>query len=134
MEIKQQLRLSQSLVMTPQLQQAIRLLQLSRLELVDEVRKELDNNPVLSDEEPAERLRNTPGEVRTISEHGGGVEDREYPRPEVKATEKATREKTARSSKHRRLRVAAASKTCHRSSRTSPSPAISKITCCGNCR
>ena len=31
MEIKQQLRLSQSLVMTPQLQQAIRLLQLSRL-------------------------------------------------------------------------------------------------------
>jgi len=92
MEIKQQLRLSQSLVMTPQLQQAIRLLQLSRLELVDEVRKELDNNPVLSDEEPAERLRNSPGEVRTITEHGGGVEDREYQRPEAKATEKATRE------------------------------------------
>jgi RNA polymerase sigma-54 factor len=51
MEIKQQLRLSQQLVMTPQLQQAIRLLQLSRLELIDEVRKELDNNPVLSEEE-----------------------------------------------------------------------------------
>jgi RNA polymerase sigma-54 factor len=51
MEIKQQLRLTQQLVMTPQLQQAIRLLQLSRLELVDEVRKELDNNPVLSEEE-----------------------------------------------------------------------------------
>lgn len=92
MEIKQQLRLSQSLVMTPQLQQAIRLLQLSRLELVDEVRKELDNNPVLSDEEPAERLRNSPGEVRTISEHGGGIDVPEYQRPEVKATEKATRE------------------------------------------
>ncbi|HEY3234439.1 MAG TPA: RNA polymerase factor sigma-54 [Polyangiaceae bacterium] len=52
MEIKQQLRLSQQLVMTPQLQQAIRLLQLSRMELVEEMRKELDNNPVLSDEEP----------------------------------------------------------------------------------
>src|SRR5277367_6435531 len=51
MEIKQQLRLSQQLVMTPQLQQAIRLLQLSRLELIDEIRKELDANPVLSDEE-----------------------------------------------------------------------------------
>ena len=51
MEIKQQLKMSQQLVMTPQLQQAIKLLQLSRLELVDEVRKELDNNPVLSDEE-----------------------------------------------------------------------------------
>jgi RNA polymerase sigma-54 factor len=92
MEIKQQLRLSQQLVMTPQLQQAIRLLQLSRLELVDEVRKELDNNPVLSDEEPVERTRNTPGEVRTITEHGGGVEDREYTGTEAKATEKATRE------------------------------------------
>src|SRR6185503_14483401 len=56
MEIKQQLRLSQQLVMTPQLQQAIRLLQLSRLELIDEVRKELDNNPVLSDEEPEPRV------------------------------------------------------------------------------
>ncbi len=51
MEIKQQLRLSQQLVMTPQLQQAIKLLQLSRLELIDEVRKELDNNPVLADED-----------------------------------------------------------------------------------
>jgi len=50
MELKQQLRLTQQLVMTPQLQQAIRLLQLSRLELVEEVRKELDDNPVLSDE------------------------------------------------------------------------------------
>jgi RNA polymerase sigma-54 factor len=52
MDLKQHLRLSQQLVMTPQLQQAIKLLQLSRLELIDEVRKELDNNPVLSDEEP----------------------------------------------------------------------------------
>ena len=51
MEIKQQLRLSQQLVMTPQLQQAIKLLQLSHLELIDEIRKELDGNPVLSDED-----------------------------------------------------------------------------------
>ncbi len=51
MEIKQTISLRQQLVMTPQLQQAIRLLQLSRLELVDEVRKELDNNPVLSEED-----------------------------------------------------------------------------------
>src|SRR5512142_2347698 len=54
MELKQHaaLRLEQRLVMTPQLQQAIKLLQLSRLELIDEVRKELDNNPVLSEEDP----------------------------------------------------------------------------------
>jgi RNA polymerase sigma-54 factor len=57
MEIKQQLRLSQQLVMTPQLQQAIRLLQLSRLELIDEIRKELDANPVLADDETDPRAR-----------------------------------------------------------------------------
>jgi len=50
MEMRLQARLSQQLVMTPQLVQAIRLLQLSRLELVDEVRKELDGNPVLADD------------------------------------------------------------------------------------
>src|SRR5215831_9561294 len=57
MEIKQQIKLSQQLVMTPQLQQAIRLLQLSRLELIDEIRKELDGNPVLADEEVDPRAR-----------------------------------------------------------------------------
>ena len=57
MEIKQQLKLSQQLVMTPQLQQAIRLLQLSRLELIDEIRKELDANPVLADDEIDPRAR-----------------------------------------------------------------------------
>jgi RNA polymerase sigma-54 factor len=58
MEMKLQVRLSQQLVMTPQLVQAIRLLQLSRMELVEEVRKELDGNPVLADEnieQPDER-------------------------------------------------------------------------------
>jgi len=50
MEIKQQLKLSQHLVMTPQLQQAIRLLQLNQIELRDEISHELENNPVLADE------------------------------------------------------------------------------------
>ena len=49
MEIKQHLKLSQQLVMTPQLQQAIKLLQLSRIELADVVREELLENPVLED-------------------------------------------------------------------------------------
>ena len=50
MEIKQQLRLSQQLVMTPQLQQAIKLLQMSRLEVADLVRDEMMENPVLEDQ------------------------------------------------------------------------------------
>ncbi|NNE19458.1 MAG: hypothetical protein HKN10_13360, partial [Myxococcales bacterium] len=35
MELKQQLKLSQQLIMTPQLQQAIKLLQMSRMELTE---------------------------------------------------------------------------------------------------
>jgi RNA polymerase sigma-54 factor len=46
-ELKQELRLTQSLVMTPQLQLAIRLLQLSRLELVDMIKEEVQANPLL---------------------------------------------------------------------------------------
>jgi RNA polymerase sigma-54 factor len=49
LEIRQQLKLSQQLVMTPQLQQAIKLLQLSRMELLDVVRTELEENPVLEE-------------------------------------------------------------------------------------
>ena len=40
------LRQSQSLVMTPQLQQAIKLLQLSNLELADYVEREIEQNPL----------------------------------------------------------------------------------------
>jgi RNA polymerase sigma-54 factor len=79
MEIKQQLKLAQQLVMTPQLQQAIRLLQLSRMELIDEIRKELDANPVLSDDEidPQRRNRNDAAvDLGTASELGEARIDR----------------------------------------------------------
>lgn len=46
-QLKQSLNLSQQLVMTPQLQQAIKLLQLSRLELADTICQELEENPTL---------------------------------------------------------------------------------------
>ncbi len=49
LELRQQLKLSQQLVMTPQLQQSIRLLQLSRLDLVETVRKQLMENPFLEE-------------------------------------------------------------------------------------
>ncbi len=42
-----QLRMGQSLTMTPQLQQAIRLLQLSTLDLQNEIQEALDSNPML---------------------------------------------------------------------------------------
>jgi RNA polymerase sigma-54 factor len=46
-----QLRLGQQLTMTPQLQQAIRLLQLSTLELQTEIQEALESNPMLEVEE-----------------------------------------------------------------------------------
>jgi len=71
LELKQSLRMSQQLVMTPQLQQAIKLLQLSRLELVDLIRTEMEQNPLL--EEPNEgseaELNEAPAEqISTLNE------------------------------------------------------------------
>jgi RNA polymerase sigma-54 factor len=65
MEIKQHLKLSQQLVMTPQLQQAIKLLQLSRMELVDMIREEMLENPVLEDsvESSSEQEKTAPLEL-----------------------------------------------------------------------
>src|SRR6478752_9477329 len=57
MEMRQELKLSQQLVMTPQLQQAIRLLQLSRMELADRVHEEMLENPILDDEMDLENER-----------------------------------------------------------------------------
>ncbi len=55
LELRQQLKLSQQLIMTPQLQMAIKLLQLSRLELMDTVTQELEENPALEEiTEPAD--------------------------------------------------------------------------------
>ena len=51
LELKHSLKLSQQLVMTPQLQQAIKLLQLSRLELAETIDQELMENPLLEKEE-----------------------------------------------------------------------------------
>ena len=58
-----QLRLGQQLTMTPQLQQAIRLLQLSSLELQTEIQATLESNPMLeTDEEAAENESGPPEE------------------------------------------------------------------------
>src|SRR5215470_18052112 len=51
---KLELRQTHSLVMTPQLQQAIKLLQLSNLELASFVEAELERNPLLEQAESEE--------------------------------------------------------------------------------
>lgn len=49
MEMKQSLRMTQSLVMTPQLQMAIKLLQLNQLEMVEAIQAEMLENPMLEE-------------------------------------------------------------------------------------
>ncbi|GLT18359.1 RNA polymerase sigma-54 factor [Vibrio zhanjiangensis] len=53
-----QLKLGQQLAMTPQLQQAIRLLQLSTLDLQQEIQEALDSNPLLEVEDGSEESQN----------------------------------------------------------------------------
>lgn len=70
-ELKQNLRLSQQLIMTPQLQQAIKLLQLSRLEMVEVVNQEIEENPLLEEatsDDEAEPERALVGEEPTLVE------------------------------------------------------------------
>lgn len=54
MKASLQLKMGQSLTMTPQLQQAIRLLQLSTLDLQQEIQQALDSNPMLETPEEDE--------------------------------------------------------------------------------
>ncbi len=50
--LRQDLGLRQQLVLTPELRQAIKLLQLSRVELLDLIKEEIKANPVLEEKEP----------------------------------------------------------------------------------
>jgi RNA polymerase sigma-54 factor len=85
LELKQSLRLSQQLVMTPQLQQAIKLLQLSRLELVDLIRTEMEQNPLL--EEPLDgaeaELNEAPAELVSTLNESIEASELAVPTPEV---------------------------------------------------
>jgi RNA polymerase sigma-54 factor len=75
---KLELRQGQQLVMTPQLQQAIRLLQLSNLELTQFVETELERNPLLErDAEPilaAERQDQEPGDQAASNSLEGALD------------------------------------------------------------
>ena len=84
LELRQSVVLAQQLLMTPQLQQAIKLLQLSRLELLDTIYQEIENNPVLeeqmSDEEDADN---------EIEDDGSSTEQEIPDLPEVTVEERA---------------------------------------------
>ncbi|PLY03551.1 MAG: RNA polymerase sigma-54 factor, partial [Desulfuromonas sp.] len=74
LDLRLQVKLDQRLVMTPQLQQAIKLLQLSRMELIDVVTEELAENPLLEEG----------GEQREANEEeSSALQSEEQPQQEV---------------------------------------------------
>lgn len=95
LELKQTQKLAQQLVLTPQLQQAIKLLQLSQMELVEAIEQEIKENPVLEVEEnpqeEADAQKKEEGEAQkkeemlewlerySSSEDYAPRDDREYP-------------------------------------------------------
>ena len=80
-ELKQNLKLSQQLIMTPQLQQAIKLLQLCRLELVDAINQEIEENPLLEEvsaDEGSEDTANIDFEKDILSDERENIKAVEY--------------------------------------------------------
>jgi len=84
LEIKQTAKLVQQLVITPQLQQAIRLLQLTRLELVDMISQEMKENPLL--EEAEEGRESAEGEATAAGQEEAEAPPEPEVTPEVKGT------------------------------------------------
>jgi len=83
LEQKLNLRLSQRLVMTPSLQQAIKLLQMSRLELQEVLNQEMVENPILEEQEES-----------TEAERADAArENEETPAPAASETAPAAEEK-----------------------------------------
>ena len=74
-----QLRLGQQLTMTPQLQQAIRLLQLSTLELQTEVQGILESNPMLEQEDAESSEAGDARDTREAGEAGNNGTDVDSP-------------------------------------------------------
>ena len=86
LELKQSPKLVQQLVITPQLQQAIRLLQLTRLELVDMISQEMKENPLLEETEEGREVAE--GEAPATEQ----AEAEPAPEPEVTPEVKGTGE------------------------------------------
>ncbi len=82
LEQKLNLRLSQRLVMTPSLQQAIKMLQMTRLELSEAVNQEIIENPVLEDATEEEEPPPQASKEETPETPSAAAETPETPEPQ----------------------------------------------------
>ncbi len=90
-----QLKIGQHLTMTPQLQQAIRLLQLSTLDLQQEIQEILESNPLLEteDELAADSTNNNDDNLDEFTDTASGDDYAgEFAEPQVTAEERSTSE------------------------------------------
>ncbi|AGF77268.1 RNA polymerase, sigma 54 subunit, RpoN/SigL [Desulfocapsa sulfexigens DSM 10523] len=78
LELRQQLKLSQKLVMTPQLRLAIKLLQMNRLELGDALQAEIEQNPGLEEDVSIQEHRENPQSLSTTTEQKGTEKEQDY--------------------------------------------------------
>lgn len=84
MKLSLQLKLSQQLTMTPQLQQAIRLLQLSTLDLQQEIHQALESNPMLELIEENDDISDENSETKPNEQSQPSSENTESAIPDVK--------------------------------------------------
>ena len=95
-----QLKMGQSLALTPQLQQAIKLLQLSTLDLQQAIEETLESNPLLEREEEGEgreggrgwARRRKPWHQRRLEEKNGSGPPSERPWPSSGTSQQASRD------------------------------------------
>ena len=80
-DVSLQLRLTQKLALSPQLQQAIRLLQLNRIELREYIQEVLDSNPILERTEAGSEMGSEPGS--DMGAEAGPEQATEFDRPEA---------------------------------------------------
>lgn len=96
LELRQSLGLVQQLVMTPQLQQAIKLLQLSRLELLETISQEMEENPVLEESADGESEQDDGTDVKSEQDQGSDTEKDEATEEPPPALPEVTVEERAR--------------------------------------
>ena len=82
LEQKLNLRMTQKLIMTPSLQQAIKLLQMTKLELQEEVTQELTENPLLEEQQDGSQEPDKPEGEEGPAGETAALADAEAPEPE----------------------------------------------------
>ncbi len=78
LELRQQLKLTQKLVMTPQLRLAIKLLQMNRLELTDALQAEVEQNPALEMDVSTQETQENPQSLSSTVEQQGEKPEQDH--------------------------------------------------------